>query len=43
MRNGASDAEAYGVNSKESEVIIENNDLKQSKSNEIGSLGIRIL
>src|ERR1700730_4947993 len=43
VRNGASDAEAYGVNSKETEVIIENNDLKQSKSHEIGNLGIRVL
>ncbi len=43
VRNGATDAEAYGVNSKESEVIIENNDLKQSKSHEIGNLGIRVL
>ncbi|MGC1930360.1 MAG: TldD/PmbA family protein [Candidatus Nitrosopolaris sp.] len=43
VKNGATDAEAYGVNSKESEVIIENNDLKQSKSHEISSLGIRVL
>jgi PmbA protein len=43
VRNGATDAEAYGVSSKESEVIIENNDLKQSKSHEIGNLGIRVL
>ena len=43
VRNGASDAEAYGVNSRETEVIIENNDLKQSKSHEIGNLGIRVL
>jgi PmbA protein len=43
VKNGASDVEVYGVNNKESEVIIENNDLKQSKLNEISSLGIRIL
>lgn len=43
MKNGATDVEVYGVNNKESEVIIENNDLKQSKLNEISSLGIRIL
>jgi PmbA protein len=43
VKNGANDAEAYGVNSKESEVIIENNDLKQLKSHEISSLGIRVL
>ena len=43
VKNGANDAEAYGVNSKESEVIIENNDLKQSKSHKISSLGIRVL
>jgi PmbA protein len=43
VRNGATDAEAYGLSSKESEVIIENNDLKQSKSHEIGNLGIRVL
>ena len=43
VRNGATDAEACGVESKESEVIIENNDLKQLKSHEIGNLGIRVL
>jgi PmbA protein len=43
VKNGATDAEVYGVNSKESEVIIENNDLKQSKLHEISSLGIRVL
>jgi PmbA protein len=43
VKNGATDAEAYGVNSKESEVIIENNDLKQSKSHDISGLGIRVL
>jgi PmbA protein len=43
VKNGATDAEVYGVNTKESEVIIENNDLKQSKLHEISSLGIRVL
>jgi predicted Zn-dependent protease len=43
VKNGASDVEVYGVNNKESEVIIENNDLKQSKLHEISSLGIRVL
>ncbi|HET7147680.1 MAG TPA: TldD/PmbA family protein [Candidatus Nitrosopolaris sp.] len=43
VRNGASDAEVFGINSKESEVVIESNDLKQSKAQEIGNLGIRVL
>ena len=40
---GASDAEAFLMTSRESEVFIENNDLKQGKSQTTGSMGIRIL
>jgi PmbA protein len=39
---GADYSEAYGVSNKESEVFIENNDLKQSKSHRTGGLGIRV-
>jgi PmbA protein len=39
---GAHYSEAYGVSNKESEVFIENNDLKQSKSHRTGGLGIRV-
>ena len=41
-KNGAHYCEAYGVSNKESEVFIENNDLKQSKSHRTGGLGIRV-
>ncbi|HKG71793.1 MAG TPA: TldD/PmbA family protein [Nitrososphaeraceae archaeon] len=41
-KNGANYCEAYGVSNKESEVFIENNDLKQSKSHRTGGLGIRV-
>lgn len=40
---GATDAEAYAITSHESEVFIENNDLKQGKSQTTSSLGIRVL
>jgi len=40
---GASDAEAYAAASSESEVFIENNDIKQAKSQKASSIGIRIL
>ena len=42
-RKGASDCEAYISTAKESEVFIENNDLKQAKSQESAALGVRIL
>jgi PmbA protein len=41
-KKGADYCEAYGVSNKESEVFIENNDLKQSKSHRTGELGIRV-
>jgi PmbA protein len=41
--NGADDAEAFASTSNESEVFIENNDIKQSKSQQLGSMGIRVL
>ena len=40
---GASDAEAYAAASIQSEVFIENNDIKQAKSQKTSSMGIRIL
>jgi PmbA protein len=40
--NGAQEAEAYAVSNKEVEVFIENNDLKQSKSDKTGAVGIRV-
>jgi PmbA protein len=40
---GASDAEAYAATSSESEVFMENNDLKQAKSQRISAIGIRVL
>jgi PmbA protein len=40
---GASDAEIYAVTSNESEVFIENNDLKQAKSQVTSSIGIRVV
>jgi PmbA protein len=40
---GTHDAEAYAAVSAESEVFIENNDLKQAKSQAISSIGIRVL
>jgi PmbA protein len=40
---GASDAEAYGAINNESEVFIENNDVKQAKSQRISSIGVRVV
>ena len=40
---GASDSEAYCAASSESEVFIENNDIKQAKSQKTSSIGIRVL
>lgn len=40
---GASNAEAYAQASSESEVFIENNDIKQAKSQKASSVGIRVL
>ncbi len=40
---GATDAEAYSMTGHESEVFIENNDLKQGKSQTTNSMGIRVL
>ena len=39
---GASDAEVYAATTNESEVFIENNDIKQAKSQAISSMGIRV-
>lgn len=40
---GASDAEAYAASSSEAEVFIENNDVKQAKSQKTSSIGVRVL
>lgn len=40
---GAKEAEAYAANTSESEVFIENSDIKQAKSQQLGSLGIRVI
>jgi PmbA protein len=40
---GASDSEVYAATSNESEVFIENNDVKQAKSQATSSIGIRVL
>lgn len=40
---GASDAEAYGAIENESEVFIENNDVKQAKSQRTSSIGVRVM
>ncbi len=40
---GASEAEAYTATNNESEVFIENNDVKQAKSQSISSIGIRVV
>ena len=39
---GASDAEVYAATTNESEVFLENNDVKQAKSQAISSMGIRV-
>ena len=41
-KKGADYCESYGVSNKESEVFIENNDVKQSKSHKTDGLGIRV-
>jgi PmbA protein len=40
---GASDAEAYAAARNESEIFIENNDVKQAKSQRTNAIGIRVL
>jgi PmbA protein len=40
---GAGDCEVYAAASSESEVFIENNDVKQAKSQKTSSMGIRVL
>jgi PmbA protein len=40
---GASDAEAYAATTNESEVFIENNDVKQAKSQRTSSIGVRVV
>jgi PmbA protein len=40
---GASEAEAYAATTDESEVFIENNDVKQAKSQRMSSIGIRVV
>jgi PmbA protein len=40
---GATDAEVYAATSSESEVFIENNDVKQAKSQSTSGIGIRVL
>jgi len=42
LKQKADEAEAYASLERESEVFIENNDLKQVKSHKIGSIGIRV-
>src|SRR5215831_10632988 len=39
---GATEAEAYAMTNRESEVSLENNDIKQAKSHTTGGLGIRV-
>jgi PmbA protein len=40
---GASDAEAYAATNNESEIFIENNDIKQAKSQRTSSIGVRVV
>src|SRR3712207_9109615 len=40
---GASDTEVYAATNNESEVFIENNDVKQVKSQGASSIGIRVI
>jgi PmbA protein len=42
LKLGADEAEAYASAEREAEVFLENNDLKQVKSNNIASIGIRV-
>ncbi len=41
-KSGATEAEAYAMTNLESEVLIENNDIKQAKAHTIAGLGIRV-
>ncbi|MCI0561892.1 MAG: TldD/PmbA family protein, partial [Nitrososphaera sp.] len=41
--SGAGDAEVYAAASNEAEVFIENNDVKQAKSQQLDSIGIRVI
>jgi PmbA protein len=40
---GADDAEAFAATLSESEVFLENNDIKQAKSQQVGSMGLRVI
>ncbi|HEV8386755.1 MAG TPA: TldD/PmbA family protein [Nitrososphaera sp.] len=40
---GADDAEAFAATLSESEVFLENNDVKQAKSQRMGSIGLRVI
>ena len=40
---GANDAEAFAATVSESEVFLENNDVKQAKSQQMGSIGLRVV
>lgn len=40
---GANEAEAFAVSMAESEVFLENNDIKQAKSQQMGSIGMRVI
>ena len=42
-RQGACEAEAFAATAAESEVFLENNDLKQAKSQQMGSIGLRVI
>ena len=42
-RQGAGEAEAFAATAAESEVFLENNDLKQAKSQQMGSIGLRVI
>src|SRR5688572_31025172 len=42
-RHGADEAEAFAATAAESEVFLENNDLKQAKSQQMGSVGLRVI
>ena len=42
LKQNANEAEAYAIFDKESEVFLENSDLKQVKSHRKGSIGIRV-
>ncbi len=40
---GADDTEAFAATTAEHEVFLENNDIKQAKSQQLGSLGLRVI